>query len=230
MDKYFKYKNKNKKIQNGGIIIEKTNQDAPFINMDIDEPENILFIPMNYFISCNIDEKRDLITFGMMHCVVIGLYNKNYGRYFTHIPYPTFFDENQNSALEDNDSGGKYDCNDTELCSGIYLKIKNSLPSWINHPETQLFIISNSDIDKIQKRFEQIITFGFNGTATIYYPTDKIQSSSIIFQKDGLFGYTNDFFNFPQKIKTKAQLFITNRKCNKDNKICCLKEININCN
>jgi len=175
-NKYLKYKQKylDLKQQYGGNFEVDKYDSLNNYSEDI-EQLNHMVTPMNAYNIVNKDDNNILTTTGVVDCVVVLIYNKNYGRYIGHFLKFNEFEKELSNACEINKhpdcnlpSSTPINCIDVDLLSHgseikqSYIKgskkIANSLPVWINDINTIIHIVNSSDVFKVYSRYKQIFT------------------------------------------------------------------------
>jgi hypothetical protein len=188
-DKYLKYKAKylTLKQQIGGNYIVRKYDSIYTYNKDIEEL-NHLVTPMNAYNIVNKDDQNVLTTTGVVDCVVVLIYNSNYGRYIGHFLKFNEFEEACSNACEINRNPEcnlktTNDCVSIEFLNGNKTYVNNSskiyhtLPLWINETDTEIHIINSSELFKVYSRYKQIFSKFSNAKFYLYLkklePADK---------------------------------------------------------
>lgn len=116
---------------------------------------------MNAYFDVENDNTKTLLTTGVRDCVVLILYNPNYGRYLAHyLKYNDFFEALSNAceSIDINDSDCKIkETERMESCDMDSKKIHLSLPKWTTDDDTVISIFNLIDIYTIVSRFNQLI-------------------------------------------------------------------------
>lgn len=183
--------------QKGNCTI-KSAFDLPEVSSLSAEGKTEILVNMNDFVTVSLDESQPLVTFGVADCVVVALYNPNFGRYFTHLLRDINYERTRISnvctkADEDADDADDadecFECQadwTSEICmEKMYAEkcdthckacddfaevfsFKESLPDWVTHPATQAILFSQGEKSKLYQRYLQLRENGFRGNATIY--------------------------------------------------------------